>query len=305
MDRHDDGVNRHRFGSFVCGDLSSDEIRGFFGDERRETDLSDDEATETEDLTQRKYNDLREQAKLGNLYAGYRLSRILFDEDSPYYDEYDGAYYLESSAKQGYHVAQYRLGKMICEGVYYRRVPENAEYWLLLSAKQNNQYAEMLLGRLYLHGDFLRLNKKAGVDLMYDAIRHGNSHAAYTLGKYYADGKCLKKDIPKAIALLEQAAQMGDIHAEYRLAKIYLFESDCFDWQKAVEHLNTSAHKGNENAYRALQNMSRNTVISITTGIADLVVDLSAMFDERPAVEDCTTIPEHRERKKYEYEQSL
>lgn len=126
VDRHDDGVNRHRFGSFVCGDLPSDEIRGFFGDERRETDLSDDEATETEDLTQRKYNDLREQAELGNLYAGYRLSRILFDEDSPYYDEYDGAYYLESSAKQGYHVAQYRLGKMICEGGYYRRIPENA-----------------------------------------------------------------------------------------------------------------------------------------------------------------------------------
>ena len=29
---------------------------------------------------------------------------------------------------------------------------------------------------------------------------------------------------------------MGDIYAEYRLAKIYLFESDCFDWQKAVEY---------------------------------------------------------------------
>ena len=158
MDRHDDGVNRHRFGSFVCGDLSSDEIRGFFRNERQESDLSDDEATETEDLTQRKYNDLREQAELGNLYAGYRLSRILFDEDSPYFDEYDGACYLESSATKGYSMAQYRLGKMIYDGGYYRRVPENAEYWLTLSAKQNNPYAEMLLGRLYLHGDFLRLN---------------------------------------------------------------------------------------------------------------------------------------------------
>ena len=305
VDHHGYCIDHRRFGDFKHGDLSSDEIRGFFMDERQESNLSDDEATETEDLTQRKYDDLREQAELGNLYAGYRLSRILFDEDSPYYDEYGGAYYLESSAKHGYHVAQYRLGKMICEGGYYRRIPENAAYWLTLSAKQNNQYAEMLLGRLYLHGDFLRLDRKAGVDLLYDAIRHGNAHAAYTLGKYYADGKCLKKDIPKAIALLEQAAQMGDIHAEYRLAKIYLFESDCFDWQKAVEYLNTAAHKGNENAYRALQNMSRNTVISITTGIADLVGDLSAMFDERPAVEDCTTMPERRERKKYEYEQSL
>lgn len=305
VDCHDDGVNRHRFGSFVCGDLSLDEITALFKNERQESNPPDDEPTETEDLTQRKYNDLREQAELGNLYAGYRLSRILFDEDSPYYDEYDGAYYLESSAKQGYHMAQYRLGKMIYEGGYYRRIPENAAYWLTLSAKQKNPYAEMLLGQLYILGDFLRLDRKAGVDLLYDAIRHGNAHAAYTLGKYYADGKCLKKDIPKAIALLEQAAQMGDIHAEYRLAKIYLFESDYFDWQKAVESLNTSAHKGNENAYRALQNMSRNTVISVTTGIADLVGDLSAMFNERPAVEDCTTMPEHRERKKYEYEQSL
>lgn len=305
MDHHSDCIDNRRFGDFKHGDLSSDEIRTFFRDEQSKDDRLDDEPPETDGWAKRKYDDLREQAELGNLYAGYRLSRILFDEDSPYFDEYDGAYYLESSAKQGYHVAQYRLGKMIYEGGYYRRVPENAEYWLLLSAKQNNPYAEALLGRLYLTGDFLRLDRKAGVDLLYDAIRHGNAHAAYTLGKYYADGKCLKKDIPKAIALLEQAAQMGDIYAEYRLAKIYLFESDYFDWQKAVEYLNTAAHKGNENAYRVLQNMSRNTVISITTGIADLVGDLSAMFDERPAVEDCTTMPERRERKKYEYEQSL
>lgn len=305
VDHHSDCIDHRRFGDFKHGDLSSDEIRGFFMDERQESDLPDDEQPETDGWAKQKYDDLREQAELGNLYAGYRLSRILFDEDSPYYDEYDGAYYLESSAKQGYHVAQYRLGKMIYEGGYYRRVPENAEYWLTLSEKQKNPYAEMLLGQLYILGDFLRLDRKAGVDLLYDAIRHGNAHAAYTLGKYYADGKCLKKDIPKAIALLEQAAQMGDIYAEYRLAKIYLFESDCFDWQKAVEYLNTAAHKGNENAYRALQNMSRNTVISITTGIADLIGDLSAMFDKRLAVGDCTTMPEHRERKKYEYEQSL
>ena len=305
VDHHGDCIDRRRFGDFKHGDLSLDEITAFFKNERQESDLPDDELSETDGWVKQKYDDLREQAELGNLYAGYRLSRILFDEDSPYYDEYDGAYYLESSAKQGYHMAQYRLGKMIYEGGYYRRVPENAAYWLTLSAKQKNPYAEMLLGQLYILGDFLRPDRKAGVDLLYDAIRHGNAHAAYTLGKYYADGKCLKKDIPKAIALLEQAAQMGDIYAEYRLAKIYLFESDCFDWQKAVEYLNTAAHKGNENAYRALQNMSRNTVISITTGIADLVGDLSAVFNERPAVEDCTTMPEHRERKKYEYEQSL
>ena len=305
VDHHGDRIDHRRFGDFKHGDLSLDEIKAFFRNEQSEDDRLDDEPTETDGWTKQKYYDLREQAELGNKYAEYRLSRILFDGDSPYYDSYDGACYLESSAKQGYHMAQYRLGKMIYQGDYYRRIPENAEYWLILSAEQNNPYAEALLGRLYLIGDFLRLDVKRGVDLMYDAINHGNANAAYTLGKYYAEGKHLKKDIPKAIALLEQAAQMGNPFAEYRLAKIYLFESDYFDWQKAVEYLNTSAHKGNENAYRALQNMNRNTVISIMTGIADLIGDLSAMFDERPAVQDCTTMPEHRERKKYDYEQSM
>lgn len=53
-------------------------------DERQESDLSDDEPTETDKWSQQKYDDLREQAELGNQYAEYRLSRILFDEDSPY-----------------------------------------------------------------------------------------------------------------------------------------------------------------------------------------------------------------------------
>lgn len=300
VDRYCDRSDRRRFGNFQCGDLPVDEIKAFFRDERQEPDETDGEEPTKENIRA-----LREQAKLGNKYAEYRLSRVLFDDNSPYYDRYDGACYLESSAKKGYHMAQYRLGKMIYQGDCYRRIPERAEHWLTLSARQENPYAEMLLGRMYIIGDFLRLNVKKGVDLMYDAISHGNANAAYTLGKYYAEGKHLKKDIPKAIALLEQSAGMGNIHAEYKLAQIYLFESDCFDWQKAVEYLNTSAHKGNENAYRALQNMNRNTVISITTGIADLIGDLSGMFRESLAVEDCTTIPQGKERKKHEYEQSM
>lgn len=60
VDHNGDPIDHRRFGDFKYGDLSSDEIRGFFGDERQESNLSDDEPTETEDLTQRKYNDLRE-----------------------------------------------------------------------------------------------------------------------------------------------------------------------------------------------------------------------------------------------------
>ena len=250
-------------------------------------------------------NNLWEQAELGNPYAAYRLSRILFDADSSYYNEADAAWYLELSAKKGYHMAQYRLGRMVLDGDYFDSDPQVAEYWLVLSAKQENAYAETLLGKLYFTGDFLPSNRKAAVDLLYRAVSHGNAYAAYTLGCAYADGKHLNRDLSKAIPLLEQAAQMGNPFAEYRLAKVYLFESDWFDWQKAVEHLNSAAHRGNENAYRALQNMSRNTVISITTGIADLLGDLSDLFDTRQPVQDCTTMAERRERKKQDYEQRM
>ncbi len=239
------------------------------------------------------------------MYAEYRISRILLNEESPYYDAYEGACYLESSARKGYHMAQYRIGKMISTEVYYSRNPENAEYWLILSARQSNPYAEALLGKLYILGGFLRTDLKEGVDLMYRSVNHGNSYAGYTLGKYFAEGKYLKKDISRAIALLEQSAGIGNPFAEYELAKIFLFESDYFDWKKAVEYLNISAHKGNENAYRALQNMNRNTVISITTGIGDLIGELSALFEEKYPVEDCTTIPTRREKKKYDCEQSM
>ncbi len=127
---------------------------------------------------------------------------------------------------------------MICEGGYYRRVPENAEYWLFAVRKAEQPVCRGIAGAFVSHRRFLHLDRKAGVDLLYDAIRHGNAHAAYTLGKYYADGKCLKKDIPKAIALLEQAAQMGrHLCGVQACPPIYLFESDYFDWQKAVESL--------------------------------------------------------------------
>lgn len=194
-------------------------------------------------------------------------------------------------------MAQYRLGKMIYQGDYYRQMPENAAYWLILSAKQNNPYAEMLLGQLYILGDFLRLDKKAGFGLLYDAISDAN--AAYTLGKYYAEGKHLKKNIPKAIALLEQAAQMGNPFAEYRLAKIYPFESDYFDWH---EHGST---QGQRKRLPGIAEYEPQSCFSITTRIADLIGDLSATFDKRPAVKDCTTMPQRKERKKYEYEQCM
>ncbi len=76
VDHHGYCIDRRRFGDFKHGDLSSDEIRCFFRDERQKSDLPDDELPETDGWAKQKYDDLREQAELGNQYAEYRLSRI-------------------------------------------------------------------------------------------------------------------------------------------------------------------------------------------------------------------------------------
>lgn len=105
VDHHGDRIDHRQFGDFEHGDLSLDEIRAFFRDEQSEDDRLCNDPPETDGWTKQKYYDLREQAELGNKYAEYRLSRLLFDENSPYYDSYDGACYLESSAKKGYYGA--------------------------------------------------------------------------------------------------------------------------------------------------------------------------------------------------------
>ena len=101
VDHHGDRIDHRQFGDFEHGDLSLDEIRAFFRDEQSEDDRLCNDPPETDGWTKQKYYDLRGQAELGNKYAEYRLSRLLFDENSPYYDSYDGACYLESSAKKG------------------------------------------------------------------------------------------------------------------------------------------------------------------------------------------------------------
>ena len=228
----------------------------------------------------------------------YRLSMKYFTADDNNFDPDRGAYWLERSAEDGYVYAEYRIGKMYYLGSYYERDAGSAEYWLGRAADKHNAFAEALLGKALITGDFLRSDVKRGIDLLYDAENDGSAYAAYTLGKLYADGEKVKKNIPKAIEHLERAEQMGNIFAEYRLAKIYLFESDLFDWNRAVELLETSARKGNEYAYMALQRMNENILVSVTTDISSIVADLSVLFDNRRPIEDCTTIlPQKKERK--------
>jgi len=112
-------------------------------------------------------------------------------------------------------------------------------------------------------------------------------------------GEVVPKDIPEAIRHFEIASARGNSYADYRLSQIYLFEPDFFDMDAALEHLNRSAQAGNESAAKALQRMAENSFLVITTNVLELVGGLCDIEPHRQ-VKDCTTMPQKRERRKWE-----
>ena len=185
---------------------------------------------------------------------------------------------------------------MLYYGIRYDQDIENAAEWLYRSAVSGNLYGMTLLGKIYVEDSFFGANRNDGFRMLFQAEQDGNEFAAYTLGKYYMEGKVVKKDIAKAIEHLEIASARGNMFADYRLAQIYLFESDIFDMEKAIEYLNRSAQAGNESAAVALARMAQNTFLTIATDILNIVGNLSNIESYRQP-QDCTTIPQHRPRK--------
>lgn len=294
VDHRDDVLVGVSLRTRIRDHLSADELNAFFeGDEDMRDDLPFDD--EDDELI-KSFRELQYQARNGNVYAMYRLSKIHFDENSNYYHEARGDYYLERSAEGGYHVAQYRIGKMLYYGIRYEQDIENAADWLYRSAVGGNLYGATLLGKIYVEDSFFGAYRNDGFRMLFQAEQDGNEFAAYTLGKYYMEGKVVKKDIAKAIEHLEKASARGNMFADYRLAQIYLFEADIFDMEKAIEYLNRSAQAGNEAAAVALTRMAQNTFLTITTDILNIVGNLSGIESYRQP-QDCTTMPQPKNRK--------
>ena len=216
-----------------------------------------------------------------------------------------GNYYLEKAANGNHAEAQYRLGKMFCYGIVYREDGREAAEWLSRSARNGGRKADALLGKLYVENDLFGFHRQEGFEHLFNAERVGSEFAAYTLGKYYMEGKLVKKDLAKAIHHLEIASARGNIYADYRLAQIYLFEADIFDLNKALAHLNRSAHAGNESAALALTRMANHTFLRVMTNVMELVAGLASIESYRQP-QDCTMIaPEGRKRNRDEHEQRM
>ena len=137
------------------------------------------------------------------------------------------------------------------------------------------------------------------IEYLLDAEQDGSAYAAYLLGRIFMCGEVVPKDIPEAIRHFEIASSRGNSYADYRLGQIYLFEPDFFDMDAALNRLNRSAQAGNESAAMALHRMAENSFLAITTNVLELVGGLCDI-EPRRQVKDCTTMPQKRERRKWE-----
>ncbi len=191
-------------------------------------------------------------AKMGNLFAGYSLARLILAEENPNQEELKGAIqYLQKAADNENEIckpiralAQYALGKIYLEGKHIPKDINKAILYLTKSAEQENEWA------------------------------------AYQLGKLYLLGKDVPKDTEKAVAYLTKAAEQGNQFAQYLLGKIYLLGKDVpKDKELAIKWLTMSAEQGNEYAKFFLDNMDKFREPSVALGISRLMYHAGRIFE--------------------------
>ena len=88
----------------------------------------------------------------------------------------------------------------------------------------------------------------------------------------------------------------------YVIGKRYMLSKNV---PKAIEYFVRSASEGNIYSYRALCRMNENVIIALTTDTAYIVSGLAGLFQDSMPIEDSTTLPHYREKKKHGHKQSM
>lgn len=191
-------------------------------------------------------------AKMGNLFAGYSLAKLILAEENSNQEELKGAIqYLQKAAdneneicKPIWALAQYALGKIYLEGKHIPKDINKAILYLTQSAEQEKEWA------------------------------------AYQLGKLYLLGKDVPKDTEKAVDYLTKLAEKGNQFAQYILGKLYLLGKDIpKDKELATKWFTLSAEQGNEYAQFFLDNMDKFREPSVAVGISRLMYHVGKMFE--------------------------
>ncbi|PYG84290.1 hypothetical protein LY28_03685 [Ruminiclostridium sufflavum DSM 19573] len=190
--------------------------------------------------------------KMGNVFAGYSLAKLILAEQNPDQEEFKSAIqYLQKAAanenercKPIRALSQYALGKIYLEGKYIPKDINKAIVYLTQSAEQKNEWA------------------------------------AYRLGKLYLLGNDVPKDIEKALTYLTKSAVLGNQFAQYILGKLYLLGKDVpKDKELAIKWLTLSAEHGNEYAKFLLDNMDKFREPSVALGISRMMYHMGRMFE--------------------------
>lgn len=194
----------------------------------------------------------RKSAKMGNMFAGYSLAKLILAEENPNQEELKIAiHYLQKAADNENEIckpirtlAQYALGKIYLEGKHIPKDINKAIIYLTQSAGQENEWA------------------------------------AYQLGKLYLLGKDVLKDTEKAVAYLTKSAEQGNQFAQYILGKLYLLGKDVpKNKEHAIKWFAMSAEQGNEYAQFFLDNMDKFREPSVALGISRLMYHVGRMFE--------------------------
>ncbi len=164
-------------------------------------------------------------AKMGNIFAGYSLAKLILAEENPNQEELKSAIeYLQKAADNENEIckpirtfAQYALGKIYLEGKHVPKDINKAIIYLTQSAEQENEWVAYQLGKLYLLGKNVPKDTEKAVVYLTKAAEQGNQFAQYILGKHYLLGKDIPKDKKLAIKWLTMSAGQGNEYAQFFL----------------------------------------------------------------------------------------
>ncbi|MEA5011090.1 MAG: MobP3 family relaxase [Angelakisella sp.] len=192
--------------------------------------------------------------KLGNIFSGFALAKLILKEENPKPEE---------------------LQKAI---EFLRSVADSDDASEFKSIKSSASY---LLGKLFLDGKVVPKDISQAIRYLTMSAEEKNQWANYQLGKLFLQGKEMPKDTEKAIKYLNNSAEEGNQFAQYVLGKIYLLGKDVVrDKELAMKWLALSAEQGNEYAKFFLDNIDKFNGSSVSHCIVRLLHQMGKIFEE-------------------------
>lgn len=171
--------------------------------------------------------------KLGNIFSGFALAKLILKEEHPKPEELQKAIeFLRSVAdsvdasefKSIKSSATYLLGKLFLDGKVVLKDISQAIRYLTMSAEENNEWASYQLGKLFLLGKEITKDTDQAVQYLTASSEQGNQFAQYLLGKSYLLGKDVSRDREFAVKWLTQSAEQGNEYAKFFLDNIDKFD---------------------------------------------------------------------------------